>query len=304
MKIAITGGAGFIGHILAHRLASQGHHIVVLDNLYRGVWNRFREPIANLRFITGDVRDRDLVREAFAGAEAVFHLAALSNVIHASKQPDYLRSTNVIGTEVVCEIAKEAQVRRLIFTSSREVYGQATQLPVPEAAPLLPKNAYGQSKVLGEEIIGRYQRAFDCIILRLTNVYGINDSNRVIPIFLERAIRGENLIIYGGEQVIDFVWVETVIDIMEKCLTLPPISEPLVLNIGSGVGTSILDLARRIVHIVNSESEIVLHPKRDIEVMSFIADVQKARELVGLPSITDPLSDLDKLVSAVKTHHR
>jgi UDP-glucose 4-epimerase len=167
MRILITGGAGFVGSHLAHSLAGDGRHeIVVLDNLARGRAENLRPCNQHIRFIQGDIRDEASVREAMQGASIVFHLAAQANVLGALADPDYSFQTNVWGTLVV-------GVQRVVFSSSREVYGDASTLPVAENAPLLPKNQYGASKAAAEQ----YCRVFttteglDVNILRFSNIY-------------------------------------------------------------------------------------------------------------------------------------
>ena len=125
------------------------------------------------------------------GADVVFHLAAQSNVMGAVDDPDYSVTTNVIGTYNVLRAAAEAGVRRVVFTSSREVYGDPAVLPVDETRPLLAKNAYGASKVSGEAYCRTFAgtRGLEVEVVRLTNVYGPGDSGRVIPLWIKRCSR-------------------------------------------------------------------------------------------------------------------
>src|SRR5581483_5631160 len=157
MAIVVTGGAGFIGRHLVERLCQDGmgvasEPVVVLDNLRRGSREALAPLIAagRVRFIEGDVRDPRTVRQTLAGAETIFHLAAQANVMGSESDPDYAFVTNVTGTYNVLEAAQEAGARRIVFASSREVYGQPPVLPVPEDAPFAPKNAYGATKAAGE----------------------------------------------------------------------------------------------------------------------------------------------------------
>ena len=147
MHILVTGGAGFIGTHLVASLLAEGKEVSVLDNLTRG---RISNTGKGFRFVQGDIRDRETVVKAMTGVDILFHLAAQSNVMGAVTDLDYSFTTNVFGTFEVLRAAKEAGVRRVVFTSSREVYGDAAVLPVSEDAPLHAKNAYGASKVAGE----------------------------------------------------------------------------------------------------------------------------------------------------------
>ncbi len=206
MKVLVTGGAGFIGaHLVVASLAA-GDEVVALDNMRRGVRATLPDEA---RLIEGDIRDRESVALAMRGAQRVYHLAAQSNVLGAVTDTDYSFTSNVIGTYNVLGAARDAGVEQVIFTSSREVYGEVERLPVAEDRPMDPKNAYGASKVAGEVYCRTFQNTYglDVSVLRLANVYGAGDRDRVIPIWLDRARRGEDLELYGGEQVLDLVTV-------------------------------------------------------------------------------------------------
>src|SRR5207245_9289304 len=151
----------------------------------------------------------------FRGPNVVCQLAAQSNVMGAVYDADYAYSSNVTGTFNVLRAAVSAGVKRVVFTSSREVYGDPRRLPVRESAPLPPKNGYGASKAAGEVYCrAAANEGIETVILRLANVYGTRDRGRVIPLFAQAAAAGWPLTIYGGKQVLDFIWVETVVDVL------------------------------------------------------------------------------------------
>ena len=184
MGVVVTGGAGFIGHHLVAALARStandlGEPIVVLDNLHRGQPRALAPWIASgaVRFIQGDLRDPRAVAEALVGASVVYHLAAQANVVGSETDPDYAFTTNVVGTEILLRAASAAGVRRVVFASSREVYGQPQALPVPETAPLAPRNTYGASKAAGEMLArAAATGGLEIVALRLANVYGPGDT--------------------------------------------------------------------------------------------------------------------------------
>ena len=297
-KVLVTGGAGFIGAHLVDRLVEQGNEVVVLDNLKRGRRERLEAHFGSrrLRLAEEDVRRFDAVAALLAGCDAVYHLAAQSTVMGAVQDPDYSVTTNVLGTFNVLRAAAEAKVRRVVFTSSREVYGDPPALPASEEQPLLPKNPYGASKVAGEA----YCRTFAAThglrveIVRLTNVYGPGDSDRVIPVWLAAAQQGRDLEVYGGQQEIDFLWVGTAV---EALLFAGQHGLPSPVNIGSGVGTKILDLAARVLRVTRSKSNITRRPGREIEVAKFVADTTLMRSL-GLAPESDPLQHLAEIAAA------
>jgi len=296
-RALVTGGAGFIGSHLVARLVAEGQEVVVLDNLTRPSRDRMA-ALANLsifEFYTGDIRDRAAVAQAVRGCDVIYHLAAQSNVIGALEDPEYSFTTNVTGTYNVLRAAVEGNVRRLVFTSSREVYGEAQYTPVDELHPLDAKNPYGASKVAGEAYCRTFANChgLDVAIVRLANVFGPGDTDRVIPLWLGEAAAGRDLRVFGGEQVLDFVWVDTVIDM----LTLAGARGlPGPANVGSGIGTPILELARRITEVTPTGSSVARVAPREAEVKRFVADVSQMRRL-GIEPDADPLRHLAGLAA-------
>lgn len=296
-KALITGGAGFIGSHLVARLARRGYDIVVLDNLKRGSVEAIAPHLGSsaVTFVEGDIRDRAAVIGAAIGCDLIFHLAAQSNVMGALDDPDYSFTTNAYGTYNVLTCAVELGVRRVVFTSSREVYGEPQYTPVDEDHPLGAKNPYGASKVAGEAYCRTFANChdLDVAIVRLANVYGDGDSGRVIPLWLTEALSGRDLRVYGGNQVLDFVWIDIVVDALvhaaEHGLAAPT-------NIGSGVGTSILELGQRIIEIAASNAHLNREPARGAEVTCFVADVARMRSL-GIEPEADPLAHLVAMAS-------
>ncbi|MBN1937268.1 MAG: NAD-dependent epimerase/dehydratase family protein [Anaerolineae bacterium] len=299
MNVLVTGGAGFIGsHLVDLLVKDQTEHIVVYDNFYRGREANIAQHLGNpaVQLEKGDLRDYDRLLGVMRHSDVVYHLGAQSNVIGAVRDTDYSFQTNVFGTYNVLKGARETGVKKVVFTSSREVYGEARYLPVDEAHPIGSKNTYGASKVAGEMYCQVFQNLFDVqtVILRLSNVYGPRDFGRVIPIWLERAHRHQNLEIYGGEQVIDFVWIEQVVEALIRATTLGRVEQAI--NVGSGQGTQILDLARRILALIDTPSQIDLKPVRSAEVVRFTADVTRMKDILGLTPSADPLDGLSRMI--------
>jgi UDP-glucose 4-epimerase len=280
------------------RLAEQGNDVIALDNSKRSTPASLAEPMrgGRVRFVAGDIRRFDELPELVRGSDVVYHLAAQSNVMGAVDDPDYSITTNVLGTFNVLRAAAEARVPRVVFTSSREVYGDPTSMPVDEDQPLLAKNPYGASKVSGEAYCRTFaaSHGLKVEVVRLANVYGPGDSGRVIPLWLAAAQEGKDLSVYGGEQVIDFLWVGTAV---EALLYAGNNGLPGPINIGSGVGTKIMDLAQRILDVTRGASRIVRTAPREIEVAKFIADTRRMRAL-GLRPEEDPTGHLAELVAA------
>lgn len=298
--ILVTGGLGFIGGHLVDKLADDGfENIRVLDNSRRAVTPTDRWPSRRVKVIAGDIRILEDVLEAVAGCQVVFHLAAQSNVLGAINDPTYSCATNVGGTLNVLVAARDSGVKRVVFTSSREIYGDPERLPVPESAKLHPKNLYGASKAAGE----MYSQAFaseslQVTVLRLANVYGARDRDRVIPLFVNAALRDEPLTIYGGDQVLDFVSVDTVVAALLRVGMGAYVPGPI--NIGSGTGTTISELAKRVLDLVPCSSRRVVLPSRAVEVNQFVADLTEAKGALGLMSPGDPLADLPAVVQGIQ----
>lgn len=293
MRVLVTGGAGFIGSHLVDALVERGDDVVVLDNLKRGRVEHIEGHVGTgkVRLVVGDIRDEQEVAAATTGAEVVYHLAAQSNVMGAIQDMDYSFKTNVVGTFNVLKAASSAAVRRVVFASSREVYGDPDVVPVREDAPLLAKNPYGASKLAGEAYCRVWQTAngLDCMVLRFANVFGLRDRDRVIPRWLARAADGQDLEVYGGNQVIDFVWVGQAVDAL---LAAAACTNDGAVNVGSGVGTPISDLGQRILALTRSSSSLRVLPARSIEVVRFIADVSRMRSVLGIEPPVDPLAQL------------
>jgi UDP-glucose 4-epimerase len=298
LRMVVTGGAGFIGSHLVDRLVAEGHDTIAIDNLHRGRLENLVEVRRGHRFefVQGDIRDSDLLRRYFEGAHTVFHLAAQSRVMDASRDLDYTFATNVTGTFNVLRVAADCRVDRVVFASSREVYGDPISVPVDESHPLLPINVYGASKMAGEALCRsfRRERGLQTTILRFANVYGPRDVDRLIPTWLDRIAAGDDLPVYGGTQILDLVWIDQAIEALMRAW---PISVPgSAINVASGTGTRILDLARRIARIAGSRSRVVLMPAREQEVTRYVGSTQRMREILGVQPLSDPLMHLEQLL--------
>jgi nucleoside-diphosphate-sugar epimerase len=298
-RVVVTGGAGFIGsHLVDRLLTDDCADVVVIDNLTRGrLANLARWQLdPRLDVVQGDVRDADTVDLLVRGADVVYHLAAQSTVMGAVRDMSYTFSTNVVGTFNVLTAAARARVRRVVFASSREVYGEPISLPVDEDSPLLAINSYGASKAAGEAYCRAFRRelGLPVAVLRLANVYGPRDTGRVIPLWVGLATAGRELTVYGGRQVIDFVWVDDTVEALVRAAALEGPVQPI--NIGSGTGTRIVDLARRIVRLSEAHGRLDLQPARSMEVTRFIANVDRMRQILKIDPPLDPLANLSRLI--------
>ncbi len=273
MKVGVTGGYGFIGGHLVKRLLHDGHEVVVLDNMRRPQHRLRRHPALSLH--RGDIRNfQDL--HVFADCQVIINLAAESSVLQAEANADYARETNIHGVANLAKFCSELQIR-LVQASSREVYGEVSELPVKESTPLAAKNLYGKSKVVAEDLLltSRKNSQLVVTIFRFSNVIGTHDAGRLLPLWLRAASQGKPLTIFGGEQVIDFIPVEVAVDALMFSLDH---DLPLPVNIGSGQSISVLALAQHIQSLFPHIS-LDVQPARSIEVTGYQADITQMIQL-------------------------
>jgi len=220
MRVAVTGGAGYIGSTLVKRLYDEGVVVVSIDNLMKGDYRYLKEFEEDnlLELVVGDIRDSKLLYEAFKGSEAVAHLAALPGLILCREQPEEAISINIYGTHQVLEAARKLDIRKVVFCSSAAVYGTPMKMPVEEDHPLHPLNLYGVTKLAGEKLMEAYHEAYgmETVSLRFGNVFGVGLYTHwatVIPRFVRQGLGGEALTIYGdGRNSRDFVHVEDIVN--------------------------------------------------------------------------------------------
>ena len=280
MRALVTGGAGFIGSHIVEELQGKAE-IVVLDNLRSG----YRHNLDGLKceFIEGDIRDRATVERAVRGADYVFHLAALVSVPESMEKIGECIAINAQGFVNVLEAAAAAKVRKLCFSTSAAIYGDNPVVPKVETMLPEPKSPYAVTKLDGEYYAKMFtlERNLPCACLRYFNVFGPRqDPNgayaAAVPIFITRALAGEDLTVYGdGEQTRDFIYVK---DIVAANLFFAMESQATgVFNIANGGRITIDDLAKTIVELTNSKSRIVHLAERPGDVKHSMACVDKAR---------------------------
>jgi UDP-glucose 4-epimerase len=299
-RIVVTGGAGFIGsHLVDRLLADSRAQVVVFDDFSRGrLTNLGRaQTESRLQILQGDIRDAAAVADALQGASIVFHLAARASQSASDEEIEDSFTTNVVGTFNVLQAASQHAVRRLLFASSREVYGEPIALPVDESHPLLAVTAYGASKVAGEAYCRAFRRVFglQTVILRLAAVFGPRDSGRFIPDWWTRAQAGQDLYIPDEKQVVDLVSVDQAVDALVRAAEMDEALPPI--NVASGTGTRVVDVARLIARLTGRRSQVRLLPKSIARPTPFVADVGRMRQLLRIEPMPDPLSYLPRLLA-------
>jgi nucleoside-diphosphate-sugar epimerase len=300
-RVLVTGGAGFIGsHLVDYLLNHGAREVVIVDDLSRSRehWLKVREENSRVRCIRSSIlADMDAV---LSGIDVVFHLAAIATVMHAVRNPILTFDVNTMATARLAAAAQRAGVRRFVFSSSREVYGDPAVLPVTEDAPLKPKNVYGASKAAAEMYLSTVSpEALEVVILRLSNVFGPGDTGRVIPLFFNNALSGKPLVLYGGEQVLDLIWIKDVIESLIKAgFSARPVPEAV--NIGSGKATALHTVAQRISQLVGTTMPIEIAPPRGPEVERFQADLTRAKHYYDVCAKEDPLEHLADMLAALR----
>ncbi len=262
-KVLITGGAGFIGSHLAHKLVKEKYDVVLLDNLQRGRTEYVSDIVSEKKaeFVKGDVRDRKTVLECMAGAEYVFHEASLC-INYCFAHPEECLDVNINGSYTVFKAAKELGVKRVIFASSASVYGNATHFPTNEDDKFDPLTPYCVSKIAGEYLLKI--SGLEHNILRYFNVYGARQSTdayytSVIVNFIKKLMANESPTIHGdGMQTMDFINVHDIVEANYLSMLTPCDNE--VYNVASGKSTSVNDLYTILAGLLNSEVEPIFKP--------------------------------------------
>ncbi len=283
----ITGGNGFIGSHVAEKLEAMGESVTLFDLNFNSNTRSMVCPK-----IRGDVRDYGAVREAVKGKEAVFHFAAVSRVAWGQQDPFTCWLTNQLGTLNVLEACRKAESRpALFYASSREVYGEPLYLPVNESHPKKPKSVYGFTKLCAERACLSYSAAsngesVNHVIFRFSNVYGSERDlpERVIPKFMAKALQGEDIVLYGGEQILDFTFIDDTVSGILKAYAASLNGRDIFgedFHFVTGRGVSVSELATMIVDQVRSSSRIVKADANDFEVRRFVGEPDKSHRILG-----------------------
>jgi UDP-glucose 4-epimerase len=258
MKLLVTGGAGYIGSIVARHLLEGGHEVVILDNLDRG----HRQAVPDgAKLIVADLLDPEVLDAAVDHAfDAVLHFAALSLVGESGTRPERYFRTNVGGTLNLLEAMREAEVPRLVFSSTAAVYGQPEEMPILETAPTMPTNTYGRSKLAVDWLIGDFCRAhgLGAVSLRYFNVagasYGLGEDHRpethLIPNILRTALGANPFVeIFGtdyptrdGTAIRDYIHIDDLAEAHVLALDAARPGEHRIFNLGNGNGFSVREV--------------------------------------------------------------
>tara|TARA_B110000967_G_scaffold165685_1_gene173485 strand:- start:2198 stop:3181 length:984 start_codon:yes stop_codon:yes gene_type:complete len=294
-KVLIIGGVGFIGSFLVKEILKEPvKEVILYDNFQRGkidnIEDSLKDPRCTIFPYGGDIREVDILNKAMEGVDYVFHLAAMW-LLHCKDFPRTAFDVNIAGTFNVLEACVKHKVKKLIYSSSSSVYGDAVQIPMTEDHPFNNKNFYGATKIAGEAMCTAYNDRYglEVIGLRYMNVYGAGQDQHavysgVVPIVLNKIDRNEAPIVNGdGTQAYDFIYVEDVarsnIDAIKSDIKLGNY------NIGTGVQTNVKHLCNTMLKLKNSDLKIKYIPYNSDDarqlVQNRIGSIQKAEQELG-----------------------
>lgn len=283
-KVLVIGGAGFVGsHLVDQLTAEPVKQIVVLDNLVRGKARSIQDRRVSL--IDGSVTNTELLKKLMSDTDYVFHLAALW-LHECVNQPRDAVEVNIVGTYNVVEAAHEAGVKKLVFSSSASVYGEALFSPITEDHPFNNLTMYGATKIAGEQFLRTFhhQHGMDFVGLRYMNVYGPRMDYKgtyvsVIMKVLDRIHAGQPPIIFGdGTQSYDFVHVDDVA--RANILAAKSSSTDEFINVGMGVETTINELVLTLLDLTGSDLKPEHHPGGQTFVSHRVGSTEKAERLL------------------------
>jgi UDP-glucose 4-epimerase len=285
MKALVTGGAGFIGSNIVKLLLDEGHGVVVLDDLSSGFRDNL-DPFPQIELVEGDVRNEAIVSKIMQDVEVIFHLAASVGNRRSIDNPILDSQVNVIGTLNVLEAARDAGVKKIVFSSSAGIFGELKHLPIAEDHPTEPDTPYGVSKLAAEKLCLVYAHLYplEAVSLRYFNVYGVNQRydayGNVMPIFARWLLNGAPLVIYDdGEQTRDFVNVQDVARANLLAAQAEGVSGAF--NIASGTTITINHLAELMRGMVDEDVGVDYQPPRKGDVRDSLADISKAETEIG-----------------------
>lgn len=288
-KVVVIGGAGFIGsHIVDQLLDEPVREIVVVDNFVRGTRENLLQSLRDPRvsLVEGSIASPDLLTRVVAEAGGVFHLAALW-LFECVHEPRSAIDINIIGTFNVIEAAARAGVKKVVYSSSASVYGDAVFTPMTEEHPFNNRTMYGATKIAGEQFLRTFhdQHGLDYVALRYMNVYGPRMDYRgtyvsVIMKVLDRIEQGLPPVIFGdGSQAYDFVHVDDVA--RANVLALKSDATDECVNVGVGVKTTINELVADLLTLTGSSLQPEYRPQEQMFVTHRVGSTEKARQLLG-----------------------
>jgi nucleoside-diphosphate-sugar epimerase len=305
MDYLVTGGAGFIGSNIAEYLVGQGYAVRIFDNFSSGTRANVQAIGDKVEIVEGDLRDPKAVGQAVDGAAFVLHLGAMPSVIRSVEDPRTTSEANIMGTLNLLIAARDAGVKRVVFSSSSSVYGDTPTLPKREDMPLSPLSPYAVHKLTGEYYCRIFWQLYglETISLRYFNVFGPRQDPQsqyaaVIPRFITAILKDRPPTIYGdGKQTRDFSHVENIIDANLLACQAPKEAVGQTFNIACGGRVSLLDLVATVNTILGKSIQPKFDPPRPGDILHSQADISKAEKLLGWKPRVDFREGIAKAVA-------
>jgi len=280
MRILVTGSSGTIGTRLCERLIASEHDCIGVD------WKPNKWiPAVNDITVHADLRSESELSALPNDIDMIVHLAANARVYELVEHPDRARD-NFLSTFNALEFARKNGVKKFLFASSREAYGNVETKVLTEDMVQINncESPYTASKVGGEALVHSYKECYgiDSVIFRFSNVYGMYDeSERVVPLFIKKARTGETLTVFGKDKCLDFTYIDDCVDGIILTIEKFDAVKNDTYNIAFGEGNTLLLLAEKIKELMQSTSEIAVESSRTGEVIHYVANISKARERLG-----------------------
>jgi len=294
-RILVTGSSGTIGNCLCEALLARGADVIGVD-IRRNRWN---EEV-HRRTIYMDLLDTANLDELPRDIDIVVHFAANARVYNLVKEPDLARD-NFLTLYNVLEYVRKSGIGKILFSSSREVYGNSGHIIHSEDESFVKncESSYTATKIAGEAMIHAYNQCYgiEYVIVRFSNVYGKYDySDRVVPLFISKALNNEDIQIYGRGKILDFTYIEDSVGGVVRILDLFEIARNELYNIATQTGHSIEQVAMNIIELTGSKSQLLFEPNRTGEVCRFVADISKARAVLSYCPGNDLQDGINKTI--------
>ena len=300
-KVLVTGGAGFIGSHTVDMLLGNETPVRVLDNFSSGHRSNLPGSHPLLEIVTGDITNQETVTESMEGVSHCLHLAAQVSVVASFEDPVHSAMQNIMGFVNVITAAQNQGIERLVYASSAAIYGQPSEIPLPENAAKVQLSPYGLEKQVDEEYADLFARVHGLSSLgqRYFNVYGPRQDPRspyagVIALFVDRTIEGQDITVYGdGHQTRDFIYVE---DVARANLAALEGDVSGACNVGTGLQSTLLDLIDVLARITGATPGIIHEPPREGDIRHSLANVERMNQELGVRAQTSMEDGLRALI--------